>query len=277
MNKKITKIIPLIIFFVGISLLLYPTISQYWNSFVQSKVVTEYDKTLSNIDESIYNDLFLSAQIYNEELSKLSYPLIEYQLIPNYKNLININSTGMMGYITIAKIRVKLPIYHGTNNSVLNTAVGHLEGSSLPIGGNNTHSVLSAHRGLPSSKLFTNLNKLELGDIFEITILNKTLTYQVDKITIIEPNDLENLAIEKDKDYVTLMTCTPYGINTHRLLVRGIRIETLKQKEIIITSDAYQIDKLIVSLIIAIPIITILIIYMMIKPIKKKTNEEEDL
>ena len=183
----------------------------------------------------------------------------------------------MMGYISIDKIRVELPIYHGTSASVLNIAVGHLEGSSLPVGGDTTHAVLSAHRGLPSAKLFTNLNKLEVGDIFVITVLDRKLTYQVDNIKIVEPSDVSDLDIIEGEDYVTLVTCTPYGINTHRLLVRGTRIESVENKAYLVTSEAYQIDKLVVTLVISLPILLILIIYVMIKPVKKKYHEEEVL
>jgi len=276
-KKKIIKLIVPIIFLLGLSILLYPMISQYWNSRVQSQAITDYEKKLSNIEEKDYNSMFESAETYNKELTKLDFPLIQYKEIPNYSKLINVNNNGMMGYIQIDKIKVKLPIYHGTSSSVLNIAVGHLEGSSLPIGGLNTHSILSAHRGLPSSKLFTNLNKLEIGDTFVITILDKKLKYQVDKIVVVEPNDASNLEIIEGKDYVTLMTCTPYGINTHRLLVRASRIENQETKEIVVTSDAYLIDKLVVTLVIALPILILLIIYVMIKPVKKKFYEEEEV
>lgn len=277
MKKKIIKLIIPIIFLLGLSILLYPMISQYWNSKVQSQVITNYEKTISNIEKKEYTSILENAQNYNKQLYELDYPLVQYKEIPNYSNLINVNNKGMMGYIQIDKIKVKLPIYHSTSSSVLNIAVGHLEGSSLPIGGLNTHSVLSAHRGLPSSKLFTNLNKLEIGDTFVITILDKKLTYQVDKIIIVEPSDVSNLEIEEGKDYVTLMTCTPYGINTHRLLVRASRIENQETKEIVVTSDAYLIDKLVVTLVIALPILILLIICVMIKPVKKKFYEEEEV
>jgi len=178
----------------------------------------------------------------------------------------------MIGYIKIDKLKIELPIYHGTSSSVLNVAVGHLEGSSLPIGGKSTHSVLAAHRGLPNKELFTNITKLELGDIFTITVLDKILTYRVDNITIVEPSDISKLKIVENKDYVTLLTCTPYRLNFHRLLVRGTRIENKEEKKIIITSDAYQIDKRKVTIISSIPALIILIIYIILKPTKKKIN-----
>ena len=175
----------------------------------------------------------------------------------------------MIGYINIDKLKLELPIYHGTSSSVLNVAVGHLEGTSLPIGGQNTHSVLAAHRGLPSTELFTNITKLELGDIFTITVLDRTLTYQVDNIIVVHPSDTTYLQIEEDKDYVTLLTCTPYGLNFRRLLVRGTRIETKEEKNIIITREANLIDKILVALIMTIPILIILVIYIVLKPSKK--------
>lgn len=275
MKKKKLGIILLLIFIIGLSILLYPTISNYHNSKVQSKAITNYEKILEQIDEKTYISYYEKAKDYNEKLSKLDYPLVQYKEISDYSKLLNINNDGMMGYISIDKIKVELPIYHGTSSAVLNVAVGHFEGSSLPIGGENTHSVLSAHRGLPSAKLFTNLNKLEIGDTFEIKILDKKLTYQIDNIVIVDPEDVSNLKIESGKDYVTLVTCTPYGINSHRLLVRGTRIENIEKKELKVTSEAYQIDKLLVTLVISIPILLILTLYVTFKPVKKKSEEEE--
>ena len=193
---------------------------------------------------------------------------MNYDRLNNYYDLLNINKDGMMGYITIEKIKVELPIYHGTSNEVLNSSVGHIEGSSLPIGGLTTHSVLSAHRGLPSAKLFTNLDRLEIGDTFKITILDEVLTYQVDKIVIVKPNNRDNIKIEENKDYITLLTCTPYGINTHRLLVRGVRIENTKKKSYI-TTEGFKINNLIVVPILSMPIILLLLIITIIKPVKR--------
>ena len=174
----------------------------------------------------------------------------------------------MMGYLTIDKIKVELPIYHSVSETVLNSSVGHLEGSSLPIGGKGTHSVLSAHRGLPSAKLFTELDKLEIGDTFKITILDEVLVYKVDKISIVKPNDRKELRIDKDNDYVMLLTCTPYGINTHRLLVRGVRVQGENKKDYI-TTEGFKVNKLIVMPIIALPIIALLLIVILIKPVKR--------
>lgn len=277
MKRKKVTIVLLIIFFVGLSILLYPSISQYRNSKVQSQAIAEYDKMLSEIEKKDYSNMFKEADNYNLELSKLDFPLAQYRDLSGYSDLLNINKDGMFGYISINKIKVELPIYHGTSASVLNVAVGHFEGSSLPIGGEGTHSILSAHRGLPTAKLFTNLNKLEIGDIFEITVLDRKITYQVDNIVIVEPDDISALEIEEGKDYVTLVTCTPYGINTHRLLVRGTRIENIDKKEIIVTSEAYLIDKMIVTLVISVPILLILIVYILVKPPKKVSHEEDEI
>lgn len=268
MTKKKTSIIFSIIFLSGLSILIYPFISQFWNSKVQSRSITNYDKILTQKEDKNYDEIFTNAENYNMELLKLDFPLVEYKKITGYDNLLDINGSGMIGYITIDKIGIKIPIYHGTSSTVLNTAVGHLKGTSLPIGGKSTHSVLSAHSGLPSSKLFTNLNRLEIGDLFTITVIDRELTYQIDKIIVVEPTDTSNLKIEENNDYVTLVTCTPYGINTHRLLVRGSRIDNKKQ-EVIITSDAYQIDRLVVTLIISFIILSILVIYVILKPPKK--------
>lgn len=268
MTKKKTSIIFSIIFLSGLSILIYPFISQFWNSKVQSRSITNYDKILIKKEDKNYDEIFTNAENYNMELLKLDYPLVEYKKITDYDNLLDINGSGMIGYITIDKIGIKIPIYHGTSSKVLNTAVGHLKGTSLPVGGKSTHSVLSAHSGLPSSKLFTNLNRLEIGDLFTITVIDRELTYQIDKIIVVEPTDTSNLKIEENNDYVTLVTCTPYGINTHRLLVRGSRIDNKKQ-EVIITSDAYQIDRLVVTLIVSFIILSILVIYVILKPPKK--------
>lgn len=267
MNKGKVKVILIVVFIIGLFILLYPSISQYWNSFVQSSVVSDYDKLFSNMKDVDYSEDFKKADDYNQKLFKLKYPLAQYKKLSGYEKLINVNNNGMMGYISINKIKVEIPIYHGTGASVLNVAVGHLEGSSLPVGGKGTHSVLSAHRGLPSAKLFTDLNKLELGDIFEITILDRKLTYQVDQIRVVEPNDVTNLKIKENEDYVTLMTCTPYGLNTHRLLVRGTRIENIDDKKIYVTTEAFKINNLVVAPIVASPIILVLLLLVAFKPV----------
>ena len=207
-------------------------------------------------------------------------PLYDYQKISGYNDILNVSNVGIMGYITIEKLGVELPVYHGTSSDVLNIACGHLEGTSLPVGGQNSHCVLSAHRGLPRAKLFTDLDKMECGDTFTITVLNKTITYQVDQIKIVNPDEVRNLTIEEGKDRCTLLTCTPYGVNTHRLLVRGTRIENAKPM-IYVTSDAYKIDSIVATPIVAAPILLILLIYLLVKyrhkgskPLISETEEE---
>lgn len=269
MKKHKTTLIMVLSFFIGLLVLLYPSISDFYNEKRQSKAIVDYESLLLDYQQEDYTGLFNEAIEYNNKLMSLKEPLIMHDRIDNYNNILNINNNGMMGYLTIDKIKVELPIYHGTSDDVLSKAVGHLEGTSIPVGGPSTHSVLSAHRGLPTSKLFTDLDKLEVGDTFNITILNKVLTYEIDKITIINPNEVDELTIESNKDYVTLLTCTPYGINTHRLLVRGKRIETITDKKTYITTECFKIDRLIVMPLVAIPIILTLLLIIVFKPIEE--------
>jgi sortase A len=274
-NNKVT-IIMIFLFFIGLFLLLYPSVSNYYNQKVGSRAIVDYESILNNMDKDKYTEIFNDANEYNQKISKLQNPFVSYETVKGYNDQLNVSDNGMIGYIKISKIKVELPIYHGTSKAVLSTAVGHLEGSSLPIGGVGTHSVLSAHRGLPSSTLFTHLDKLEIGDTFVIKVLDKEFTYQVDNIEIVKPTDLKLLKIDNDKDYVTLMTCTPYGINTHRLLVRGVRVENAP-KEVFITTEAFKVDKFTVTLIILTGIVLILLIVMVLRPIpvsKKKIKEQ---
>ena len=268
MRKRKTTIIMIIFFFIGLLTLFYPSLSNYYNEKKQSRMISNYENIINGNNFIDFEKEKESAINYNIALSKIKEPLLNYDRLNNYYDLLNINKDGMMGYITIEKIKVELPIYHGTSNEVLNSSVGHIEGSSLPIGGLTTHSVLSAHRGLPSAKLFTNLDRLEIGDTFKITILDEVLTYQVDKIVIVKPNNRDNIKIEENKDYITLLTCTPYGINTHRLLVRGVRIENTKKKSYI-TTEGFKINNLIVVPILSTPIILLLLIITIIKPVKR--------
>lgn len=268
MKKHKVTIIMITLFFIGLLTLFYPTLSNYYNEKNQSKTIYNYENILNEKNKIDFDKLKEDAINYNKKLSELTEPLLSYENIQNYNELLNINNDGMIGYLTIDKIKVELPIYHGISNEVLNSSVGHLDGSSLPIGGNSTHSVLSAHRGLPSAKLFTDLDKLEVGDIFKITVLDEVLTYEVDKIVIVSPSDREYLKIEEDKDYVTLLTCTPYGINTHRLLVRGVRV-TENTKKNYITTEGFRINRMIVIPIVALPIIVLLLLIILIKPVKR--------
>jgi sortase A len=263
MRKKsgtFSTIILIIILLVGLSVMLYPTISDWWNSKVQSRVVANYNQTVSNMDDGETERLFAEAQAYNESLASIYAPLTNYDDVPGYEDILNISGTGIIGYITIPVINAEFPIYHGTSAEVLNVAAGHLQGSSLPIGGESTHAVISAHRGLPSARLFTDLDQLVEGDTFTITVLDRVLTYEVDKISIVLPDEVDKLAIVSGEDYVTLMTCTPYGVNTHRLLVRGHRIETKYQSNAKAVADAVQVDSMSVVPFIAAPLFIMLLI-----------------
>lgn len=256
--------------------MLYPAISNYWNSKTQSEAIVDYDKMMLEMPQEDYTQYFKQAQAYNEALAKLEYPLLDYKQIGNYDDVLNVSPTGMMGYLNIEKIDLLLPIYHSTDESVLNVAVGHLEGSAFPIGGTSTHCILSAHRGLPSAKLFTNLDHLEIGDTFEISVLNRNIIYQVDQIKTVGPKDTKDITIVPGEDYCTLLTCTPYGINSHRLLVRGKRIDSYEHKQIHVISEAFTIDKLIVAPIVAFPILLALMCYVLMKPVKKDNIDEFD-
>ena len=272
-----STIILVAIFFVGLSVLLYPTISDFWNEKRQSQAIVNYDDLIVDLTPEDYSAHFANADIYNQKLRNMSFPFLGYKNIAEeYYNTLDVNGDGMMGYITIEKIKVQLPIYHGTSDKVLNSAVGHVEGSSLPVGGVSTHSVLSAHRGLPSAKLFTNLDKVEIGDIFTIRILDRTITYQVDQILIVLPEDTQNLNVVQGEDYCTLVTCTPYGINTHRMLVRGTRIENIEPDRVInVVTDAYQIDPLIVTPAVAVPMLAVLLVVLLVKGSGKNTKSKK--
>ena len=266
MRKHKTVIFLTLGFLVGICILLYPAFSDFWNSKTQSRAITEYESVLDNLDENDYNAIFERAHAYNKALYETNYPLMDYKNVPGYYDTLRITDNDMIGYLKIDRIGVELPIYHGTSDDVLNRGVGHLEGSSLPIGGENTHSIMSAHRGLPSSKLFTDLDRVEKGDTFQIIILDQVLTYQVDYIKVIEPTDVSDLQIIEGGDYCTLFTCTPYGINTHRLLVRGVRIETIEEKPIIyVSNEAFRIEPLLVTPAVAAPMLFVLLIHLLVK------------
>lgn len=261
-KKNFSTIILVIILFVGLSLLLYPTVSDYWNSFHQSRAIASYAETvaeINNIDyEKIWNDAVQYNRKWAEKENKWS---MSEEEVAEYESLLNVSGNGIMGYIEIPEIKVSLPIYHGVDEGVLQIAIGHLPETSLPVGGKGTHCVISGHRGLPSAKLFTDLDQLVEGDIFIMRILDETLTYEVDRILIVEPEDVSALEAEEGMDYCTLVTCTPYGINSHRLLVRGHRIENLEtSNQIRVTADAQQIDPVLVAPAVAIPILLLLVI-----------------
>lgn len=276
MKKHLSTILLILILFIGLSLLLYPTFSDYWNSFTQSKAIATYASQVSGLDEEQYAAHWEAAFQYNEALlGRSNNFLLSDDQKAEYEALLNLSGLGIMGYIEIPSIGVTLPIYHGTEESVLQIAIGHLEWTSLPVGGESTHCVVSGHRGLPSAKLFTDLDKLVVGDIFMMRVLDEVLTYEVDQILIVEPQQTQDLLIQEGKDLCTLVTCTPYGINTHRLLVRGHRVENQEEaKTIRVTSDAVQIEPVIVAPFVAAPLLLILLIGLLLPKPKKKRREE---
>lgn len=272
MKKHGTTILLIIIFVIGLCILLYPTFSDWWNSKHQSQVIAAYMENVSDIAEEDKTYYFEKAAAFNDMLKeRAGYQFISDSELQEYKKILDISGSGIMGYIEIPVIDVSLPIYHTVSESVLQVAVGHIEWSSLPVGGESTHCVLSGHRGLPSAKLFTNLDKLSVGDVFMISVLEQVFTYQVDQILIVEPEDVSALGIVEGEDLCTLVTCTPYGINSHRLLVRGHRIENLEEDSpLIVTTEAQKIDPLMVAPVVAAPLLLILLIYVMIKYRKKE-------
>ncbi len=271
-SSRAVTVILVIILLIGLSVLCYPSVSNWHNEKLQSRAVGTYNEIVSDMTEEDYTAFFEAAAAYNESVYHLgsATALKQPERIAGYEDTLNVTEDGMMGYISIEKLGVELPVYHGTSSAVLATAAGHLEGSSLPLGGENTHSVISAHRGLPSAKLFTDLDELEEGDVFSITVLNETLYYEVDQISIVLPEEYENLYIKEGKDYCTLMTCTPYGINTHRLLVRGVRTEGPGNQHNYVAAEAYRISTLTVAGIIAIPLLVLAFIFFLLSTHEKK-------
>lgn len=248
-RKNFSTVILLVALMIGISLLLYPTISDYWNSFHQSRAIAGYAEAVAQMDEVDYEKIWNDAVEYNKELqTRSNHWFLTEEQEKEYESMLNVSGNGIMGYVEIPSIKVSLPIYHGVDEGILQVAIGHIEGSSLPVGGKGSHCVISGHRGLPSAKLFTDLDQLAEGDIFMLRVLDETLTYEVDQILIVEPDDMSSLEFDEEKDYCTLVTCTPYGINSHRLLVRGHRVANLEDSdEIRVTADAQQIDPVLVT------------------------------
>ena len=272
MKNKLTTILLMLALFAGWSFLLYPTVSD-WNSLHASQAVADYAENVRNLEAEKYEQVLQDAKSYNQMLpyKQTTFALSEEEK-EAYDALLDISGTGVMGYIEIPTVNISLLVYHGTEDAVLQIAVGHLEWSSLPVGGESTHCVLSGHRGLPSAKLFTNLDKLVAGDKFIMRVLDEVLTYEVDQILIVEPTDVSTLMIEAGKDLCTLVTCTPYGINSHRLLVRGHRIENQDEAQAIrVTSDAIQIEPLIVAPAVALPMLLVLLVILLVSGGKTKS------
>ena len=281
-KNKITILLVLAMI-AGTALIAYPTFADWWNSFHQSRAVASYIESVSQIDPAEYERILHAAEAYNQRLAENGVKFVwTDEERAEYEKQLSIDGNDIMGYITIDKIGVRLPIHHGTEESVLQTAIGHLEWSSLPVGGESSHCIVSGHRGLPSARLFTDIDKMQEGDIFTLSVLDRVFTYQVDQISTVLPYELENLQIEPGKDYCTLVTCTPYGINTHRLLVRGVRIpnlpenaaETATVSEGAVQEAAPEGWQLPVPVFVAAPLATLglLLIIFMIRMLMRLTN-----
>lgn len=274
LKKNRSTIIFTIIFFIGLSLLLYPSISDFWNTQHQSRAIAGYTKEVDEMKEIEYEQIWKKAEEYNQTLVSNQFRwILNESEEKQYEDLLNVSKLGIMCYIEIPKIRLSLPVYHGVDETVLQTAIGHITGSSLPVGGKGTHCVLSGHRGLPSAKLFTNLDQLEKGDYFILHTLNKSLIYEVDQIQIVEPEEVSALEIEDGKDLCTLVTCTPYGVNSHRLLVRGHRTTNMVEDGVNFMADAVKIDSF---EILAASLILLLLICFGIVGYRKRKKEEVD-
>lgn len=274
-NKAVLTYLTFI--FVGFSVLLYPTFADFWNSRTQTKLLNDFEARVSEFRPEDFTPYFEAADAYNQKIAEAEFPLSDSAADEEYMELLNVNGSGIMGSLSIEKIRVELPVYHTTSDEVLSKAAGHMVGSSLPVGGESTHAVISAHRGLPSAKLFTNLDRMEVGDTFVITVLDRAMTYEVDQIKIVYPDEVENLYVEDGKDYVTLLTCTPYGLNTHRLLVRGVRVDTAKKRKLYITSQGYVIDPIFVTPVVAAPMMLAFLIYSWVQAIKAPKKKKAKL
>jgi sortase A len=279
-KKKLPNIIFGLIFLVGVAVLLYPSVSNYINSKHQSRAISNYEELLNTITEEDYSKFWQEAYRYNEELvtKPLSFNLSEEEKA-EYKKILDPTGTGIMGYIEIENIGVNLPIYHGTEESVLQVGIGHLEGTSFPTGTTSTHAVLSGHRGLPSSKLFSDLDQMIVGDMFLLHIMDQTFAYQVDNISIVLPEEANSLSIINDKEYVTLVTCTPYGVNTHRLLVRAKRVDYNEEVRLIVPADATRYGALMVAPFIGAPMLVVVVIVYLVLTSKwyrnrRKKNEK---
>ena len=272
MKKHSTTIILILIFAVGLCLLLYPTVSNWWNTRHQSRAIANYSNMVSSMETDKKKEILERAKEYNvKRAEKQSYSPLTPQEMKEYNSMLDITGTGIMGYIEIPKINVSLPVYHTVSDEVLQVAVGHIEWTSLPVGGETSHCVVSGHRGLPSAKLFTNLDELTVGDLFTINVLDEILTYKVDQVLIVEPSNISSLGIVDGRDICTLVTCTPYGINSHRMLVRGTRTSNVEESRSgNVVSEAGIIDKFVIAPILASPILLGMFIYLMFKYKRKK-------
>ena len=259
-----------LIMLIGLGIMAYPTVSDWWNSFHASRAIASYSNAVESVDKEKLDEMIQAAHEYNERLLKKPNPYtMTDEDLAEYNSLLDLSGTGIIGYITIKSIGVYIPIYHGVEESVLQIAIGHIEWTSLPVGGESTHAVVSGHRGLPSAKLFTDLDQLREGDTFSITVLNQMITYEVDQIRIVEPGDISELAIAPGKDYCTLVTCTPYGINTHRLLIRGTRVAN-EAGELVVPAEAFRIPNYITIPAIGVPLLFLTLIILLVVSGRRK-------
>ena len=276
-KHRLTTAILILVFFVGLGLLLYPPISNWYNVHHTSRIISSYLDQVAELEDEDYAQFMLDAQSFNKKVNQLHEYVLSPEMMDEYNSVLDVSGLGIMGYVDIPKLNASIPIYHGTSEGVLQIAVGHLEWSSLPIGGESTHCVLSGHRGLPNAKLLTDLPEMEKGDLFYLRVLDELLTYEVDQILTVEPQDVKDLSIVRGRDYCTLVTCTPYGINTHRLLVRGHRIANAEDTRVItVSADAVQIESLIVAPFIALPVLLFLLVILLVNGRKRYDDDEDD-
>lgn len=286
LTKIISVLLPIMFFVIGLFLFFYPIVSNQLAKKNQATIIQKYDETIKNEEKDTIEKEWEKAKIYNENLAgdPVHDPFVlgsGYALPSNYLDVLNIN--GIMGYIDIPKINVHIPIYHSSSKEVLEKGVGHLESTALPIGGESTHSILTGHRGLPNAKLFTDLDKLKIGDLFYIQVLDEVHAYKVDQIETIKPEELKKISVYKGKDYITLITCTPYGINTHRLLIRGIRTEYIPEEREasksgiieIIDIDRYQIFGVLIGIVLLFVVLAAIIIFIKAKKKREHNNEKK--
>lgn len=278
-GSKVTSFLLILILVLGIGIMAYPAVSDWWNAKHATQAIASYVEQVEKIEDTTKIEMIEKARKYNETLQSGVHFSLSEEEYAEYESILDVSGTGIMGYVQIPAISVNLPIYHGTDETVLQIASGHIAGSSFPIGGKGTHAVISGHRGLPSAKLFTDLDKLIPGDVFVVTVLDQVVTYQIDQIHIVLPDEVNDLGIEQDKDYMTLVTCTPYGVNSHRMLVRGHRVDNIKgASNVSVNSDARRVSSTIVMFMIAIPLILIaMILSLFVSPKKNKISSDRKI
>ena len=274
MKQFLSKVLPFIILLSGVAMILYPTVSEHINAMHRSRAIQAYNDLTESMNDDERESVIAKAKEYNKKIASTEDAFYFPERVPGYDSTLDITGTGIMGYLYISKIGVELPVYHSVDENVLQIAAGHLPGTSLPVGGESTHCVISGHRGLPSARLFTDLDKLDVGDTFTVTVLSEVLTYQVDKISVVSPHEVSDLFIQDGKDYCTLFTCTPYGINSHRLLVRGKRIETEEEYQAYIASDVFIVSPTIVAAVIAVPVLVIMFLAVLLSGNKKNKQRK---